>query len=199
MTEIQFTQRTADVFKRVIETRTEMWEKMCAGIQQETAIDELHDINLVESHDGWDLNMTIYADYDDEIEEYEWDNVHIRIMIDRRQGDHTSIYGLTMLSTYTPASFDELVKTYYMCVDCNEAYCWKQTNFCVKCYPFVMEYIEDCCCCLDKTLGVWYKLPCGHILHQRCYNKIEKERTGASARKCPLCRAVSELSATEKL
>ena len=133
--------------------------------------------------------MMFDVDDDDGEGELNWNTLRIMIMIDRSRTSHTSIYGWKSLDQYTPDDFDALIKSYRVCIDCNQ-YCWKDTNFCKDCYPFIMEYNEDCCCCLDTSLGVWYKLPCGHILHQRCYNKIEKHVR--LDRKCPLCRAICE-------
>jgi hypothetical protein len=192
MTEIAFTTRTATVFKRCIETHLDDWVNELIEIQKTQDIERINDPFVVIEHDGWDLSMMIQIEeIDDADEDFDWDTIRALILIDGSNGKREKIYKWTPLIEYKPEQFDELVKKYRICLDCDR-YCWKDTNFCKKCYPFITEHTEDCCCCLDRSLGVWYKLTCGHILHQRCYNRIGKESEGRCERKCPLCRAVCD-------
>jgi len=199
MTEIQFTERTATIFKRTIECHLEDWEKQRKRIQEEEDTDEINVAIVIASHECWDISMMVDVDdIDDDDDEFDWSHIRTLILIDRNKGCRTGIYGWKSIANYKSEDIDELVKSYRICLDCDE-YCWKDSNFCKNCYPFIIEHTEDCCCCLDKSLGVWYKLPCGHILHQRCYNKIEKEHPIRCQRKCPLCRAICEHDSCVKL
>ena len=196
MTEIQFTKRTSTVFQRTIECQREDWETDRKKIQEEEDHHAVNDATVIQSHNGWDLSMMMDIDYDED-DEFIWSTVRIMLFIDRSKlSGRSSIYGWKPIATYSPDDFEQLVQTYRCCMDCNE-YCWKDLNFCKSCYPLLIEHTEDCCCCLDRSLGVWYKLPCGHILHQRCYNKIEKHVR--LDKKCPLCRAICEHGTWEKL
>jgi len=197
MTDIPFTKRTALVFQRTVETHVDDWLTQLIQIQKDKDPEEVNHPMIVVTHDGWDLSMMIDIDYDDD-DDFDWDTIRTMILVDGSNGKRESIYNWSPITDYKPEHFDDLVKSYRICLDCDR-YCWKDANFCKKCYPFIIEHNEDCCCCLDKSLGVWYKLPCGHILHQRCYNKIEKEHHMRCERKCPLCRAVCEHDSCEKL
>jgi hypothetical protein len=200
MTEIQFTKRTATIFQRSIETHIDEWEKNIREIQKDEDADRINNPIIIAAHDGWDLSMMYDAnDIGNDNEEYVWESIRALILIDGSDGTREHIYNWTPIFDYKPEQIDALVKTYHICVDCDR-YCWKDSSFCRKCYPFVTEHTEDCCCCLDRSLGVWYKLICGHILHQRCYNKIEKEHGVARCeRKCPLCRTLCEHDDCKKL
>ena len=193
MTEIYFSKRTATIFQRAIECHREDWETEQKKIQDEENDSEIGDPTVILSHDGWDLSMMV--DISDDDDECDWSTIRTLLFIDRSSSSRTSIYGWKSIIGYKPEDIDALIKSYRICLDCDE-YCWKDTNFCKSCYPFLIEHDEDCCCCLDKSLGVWYKLPCGHILHQRCYNRIS---AGQCDKKCPLCRAVCSHRAWEKI
>ena len=62
---------------------------------------------------------------------------------------------------------------------------------CEDCYMFHLEKEDNCCVCLENG-GKWYKLECGHSIHQHCILKTVLETPvqvqGKLAVKCPLCR-----------
>jgi hypothetical protein len=196
MTDIQFTERTATIFKRAVESHLDYWVNEMIDIQKKQDSTRINDPFVVVSHDGWDLSMMIQVvDIDDDDEDFDWDTIHAILLIDGSNGKREQIYKWTPLVEYKPEQFDELVKKYRVCLDCDR-YCWKEHNFCKKCYPFAMTQTDDCCCCLDNSMGTWYKLPCGHVLHRRCFNKIPSEH---GARKCPLCRTEHDEDEYDKL
>jgi len=74
-----------------------------------------------------------------------------------------------------------LVKKYTWCKHCEISLAGYDKECCDDCYCLECERVEGCCVCMEKGLGVWCKLPCGHILHKCCFRKVVNK-------KCPLCR-----------
>ena len=63
-------------------------------------------------------------------------------------------------------------------------------GWCDNCYIYRYLRTEDeggdCCVCLENE-GRWVKmLPCNHIIHVQCYNRLHKPYPHTT--KCPLCR-----------
>jgi hypothetical protein len=57
-------------------------------------------------------------------------------------------------------------------------------GLCERCYIWATTQDEPCCVCHENEREVWYKLKCGHMMHQKCWKKME-------GTKCPLCRSES--------
>ena len=61
--------------------------------------------------------------------------------------------------------------------------------------PIVRTVFDECSICLEKMFAVKfkhcvfgvkvYKLPCGHLFHKECFNKIKNN-------KCPLCNRITD-------
>lgn len=201
MTELPFTQRTSTIFQRAIEVHRDEWVTERQEIYDTERTSMLQERVHIVQHKGWYLYIRYDIDIDDD-DEYDWESLQVMLMVDRHE-TRTSIYGWSSLENYTPEKFDALVKTYRICQDCQE-YCWKEGNFCKTCYPFIMEHTEDCCVCLEKTMGVWCQLPCRHILHRRCFEKVAVEHQSGPhgvihGRKCPMCRNLCPHGTPEKI
>lgn len=101
---------------------------------------------------------------------------------------------------YGKQDFHSLVGTHRPCVECDTmkhnhiisekiATAYDNTYFCHNCFSKVIKHEEECCCCMENNLAVWYKLPCNHVLHKKCFDKLEVDTDDTYRRKCPLCRA----------
>lgn len=55
-------------------------------------------------------------------------------------------------------------------------------GLCERCYIWATTQDEPCCVCHENEREVWYKLKCGHMMHQKCWKRME-------GTKCPLCRS----------
>jgi len=183
MTDIHFTPRTCTIFQRSIECNREGLEKRAKKIKDDRLMGNINNSDVITTHDGWDLSVQYFLQEaeDDDEDTLQWDTLTILLMIDRKNTCGQYIYGWKLLSDYQPEDFISLMKTYRCCTECG-TFSWNGSSYCTYCYPFVTEHTEECCCCLEMSEGVWYKLPCGHILHKKCYDNIK-------TRKCPLCRA----------
>jgi len=101
---------------------------------------------------------------------------------------------LTIMMLYAPDKMTLLTaieklegQTFAVCEDCEQAFA-EEDGYCVRCYAHRTSQTEDCPICLDDAEAVWVKTKCGHVFHQKCWNRVEMK---IGKRSCPLCRTES--------
>jgi hypothetical protein len=199
MEEYTFTERHAEVFSRFMVAIADKLDTQLKELNEDADREEWlrnkcddngHAYFKYNSFNGWALQM-------------EWCNAS--------ESSDTTIIGISIELShvknpdrpvgcwdYGKQNFHRLVGTHHPCSECgtmehtlmiSEKLATTYDNyFCDDCFSKIIKHKEECCCCMENNYAVWYKLPCNHVLHKKCFEKIDLDGTPHYRRKCPLCR-----------
>lgn len=187
------TERMTIVFQRAIEVCWDKIQTHKSRVIHEEDEDDIHrDSYHIITFDGTTFEYDFCHNGEDEID---FESVSIRFILYQSKKSRWMSY-LTFNDKHGKEHAKEKIKSleekiFTLC-ECNRDWTVKD-GFCEKCYTLAHIHIEDCAICIDRTLGVWIRLPCSHIFHKNCWDKhhenAPKDKEYRSA--CPLCRSRS--------
>jgi hypothetical protein len=187
------TERMTTVFQRAIEV---CWDKIQTHKTRVMDEEDVVDINRDSYHIILFDNTIFMYDfcYNDDEDGIKWDEVRVRfILYPLNSTMHMSYIAFSDNNGKQDAKdkIKSLEGKIFTRCECNKEWTVKD-GFCEKCYTLAHIHKDDCAICMDRTLGVWIKLPCSHIFHKNCWHKhhetAQKEKCKSA---CPLCRSRS--------
>ena len=190
-----FTKRTAEVFNRFmsviakkVDNELTRQNNSCMNDRRSWLCDKLDEgddafFEWIMFH-NWNLRL-VWRDTSNSL-----DTVVVGVAVEVYYQTKNTFYNVARWD-YGKQNFDALIGTHHPCVECgtmDHATMVAEDNlhFCNQCFAKAMKHTEDCCCCMENNLALWYKLSCDHVIHKKCFLKIDQEPD--DTRKCPLCR-----------